>query len=519
MKAALDVAQPERASAGLAPRGATAWIDGLVVVLAVAAVVAAGALRFFISDGQPLWLDETWTGAIATQRGFSQFWRQVYLDVNAPLYYLFMHGWQALFGASDKALRLPSAIFGAAAPVLIALAPSTGLARPGRLTWAALLALWIPGVWLGGEARGYTLLALISVAAMLAYLRLLRAPSTARATVWAGLSALAILTHYHALLLAALQGLGYLAYRRERALRTWPAALAFLPAFAWLAWHAPRIAAFMQPGVAWYPLLKVRGFDLVAAYPFGTVTVMIGSAVILAAAAGLAMAAARLARSSGGARAYPDTALWLAVAAAVAGAVAVTALGFVRPSFTTRYLVPFVPGILLGLVLVAARAGRTGGVAMAALIGLFAWGTATWAVAEFDDGWRWYSWEEAADDIMAGAPDRVVFVWDHPASPILTTDQLAAVGGFFFARDGVAVKIDPVVLRADQDPNPRLLAELSSPRAALIWAYDIGVQGTAARRFPPRLSRLDPTLKCRNYGRGSIGVLACERQGSLENRP
>src|SRR2546427_358986 len=37
--------------------------------------------------------------------------------------------------------------------------------------------------------------------------------------------------------------------------RTWPAAIAFLPALAWIAVHLPRIAAFARPEVAWYWLM------------------------------------------------------------------------------------------------------------------------------------------------------------------------------------------------------------------------------------------------------------------------
>ena len=66
------------------------WIS---VPLAAAAVLAAAVLKMAIAHGQPLWLDETWTGAIAGQAHFSDFARQVYLDVNAPLFYLIEHGW------------------------------------------------------------------------------------------------------------------------------------------------------------------------------------------------------------------------------------------------------------------------------------------------------------------------------------------------------------------------------------------------------------------------------------------
>jgi hypothetical protein len=126
---------------------------------------------------------------------------------------------------------------------------------------------------------------------------------------------------------------------------------------------------------------------------------------------------------------------------------------------------------------------------------------------------RVYNWEVASNDLMQAHERRVVFVWDHPASPILTQDQLGMIGGFFFRRAHDPIQVQPMVLDATQDPNPRLLAALKAPDTGLIWAYDIGVQGTAARRFRPRLTALDPALHCRQYGRGSIGVLACQRPG------
>ena len=503
-------------AAGAPPRSPD-WSQWVAGGLAVVAIVATIPVRFVISRGQPLWLDETWTAAIAAQPGWAGFWRQVYLDVNAPLYYLFVHLWQGLFGLSDASLRLPSALFGAAAPLAIALAPVSGLSRPGRLTWAALTALWIPGLYLAGEARGYTLLLLLCTLSLLAFLRLLDKPGTGRAALWAGLASLAILTHYHALILAGLQGLAYLARSPRKALRTWPAALLFVPAFAWLAWHSPRIAQFARPGVAWYPLLRLSRVGAVFAYPFGSDT-LAWELLALAVVAGVAALAAWRVRRSPitDDRLGSAAPLWIASGTAVAGALLIIGLGFLRPSFTTRYLVPFVPGVLLGLAILPGRMGRGGNVVLAMTAALFAWAAVPWAQTELSRGWRVYNWEVASTDLMRLRPARLLFIWDHPASPILAPDQLEAVGGFFFRRAHAPVQVSTIVLPADQDPNPRLLAALQDPGLALIWAYDRGVVGTAARRFPPRLDQLDPTLDCRNYGRGSVGVLACDRQGSLE---
>ncbi|MHB8286943.1 MAG: hypothetical protein ACYDD1_20015, partial [Caulobacteraceae bacterium] len=61
-------------------------------------------------EGEPLWLDEAWTIAIAGQGRWADFFHQVYWDVNAPLYYLIIHLWQGVFGLSDLSLRIPSLI-------------------------------------------------------------------------------------------------------------------------------------------------------------------------------------------------------------------------------------------------------------------------------------------------------------------------------------------------------------------------------------------------------------------------
>lgn len=485
------------------------------VALAAAAIVATTVLRFVIGAGQPLWLDETWTGAIAATHGWGAFWRQVYLDVNGPLYYLVMHLWQGLFGLSDTSLRLPSALFGAAAPLLIAFSGVKGLSRPARLTWAALVAAWIPGIWFSGDARCYALLLLLTTAQTLAFVRLLRAPDTRRALVWCVLAALAVLTHYHAAILAGLQGLAYLAVARGKAIRTWPAALVLVPVAAWLAFHAPRILLFAQPDVAWYRLLRFDRLGRIASYVPGDQA--LGFALIGIGVAALVLGLVLMRKPDPTRR--PTLVLWLAVGLAAIGAVLVVVMGFLRPSFTDRYLIPFEASLLLGFVLVAQALARRFAWTHAAVIIAAMAVAAPWADREMRHGFRFYNWEIASTDLMKGRPKRLVWLWDHPATPVMETSQLDPVGGFFFARAGQPVEVRSLQIRAGEDPNPRLLAAAAAPDTAILWAYDRGVLGTAAIRHRPNIEALDPSFKCRNYARGSVGVIACDRVGSVEPRP
>lgn len=490
----------------------------LAVWLAIVAIAGSTALRFVIGEGKALWLDETWTAAIAGQPGFGAFWRQVYLDVNAPLYYLVMHLWQAAFGLSNTALRIPGALFGAAAALVIVFSGVKGLSRPARMTWAALVALWIPGVWLSGDARCYTLLLFLATAQTLAFVRLLRRPDRPRAAIWCALAALTILTHYYAALLAGLQGLVYLAWGRERAVRTWPAALIFLPMVAWLAVHVAKIAPFFTPEIAWYRTLRPERLGRVLEY-------VVGDGKLGLALSGVAVAAlvVGLVVDWRGRRwdepAGPTARLWTAAAVSIVGAALIVAVGMIRPSFTERYLVPFEPGLFLGFALLAQVLARRAPPVYAAVVVAAVAVLWPWASQELRHGWRPYSWERASADLMRAHPQRLVFLWDHPASRILERDQLDMVGGFFFRRAGRAVEVRSIAPQPGMDPNRQILEQAAKPGSAIIWAYDMGVLGTEARVWRPRLSALDPSLKCRNYSRGSVGVLACDRAGSVEVKP
>ena len=142
-------------------------VDWRMVGLATA---AATAVRLLGLGRHSLWLDELYS-AVISQGGPQGIVESLSTDVHPPGYYLLLWGWQALFGDSEVALRLPSALAGiACVPLLAALAGR--LYGPGTATGAAwLLALAPYAVLMSQEARSNMLLATLATAASLALLR------------------------------------------------------------------------------------------------------------------------------------------------------------------------------------------------------------------------------------------------------------------------------------------------------------------------------------------------------------
>ena len=489
----------------------TPW--GMVAAaLAIAAVAAT--LEIGLEGRDPFWLDESWTGGIIAQPSWGAAFHQIYADVNAPLYYVLIRLWSAVAGLSDAALRAPSVACAAGVALAAALVPSPGPARAERLGWAAVLAWWFPTLCYAQEARCYALLLLVCTLQTLAFMRLMQAPGRRRAALWAALAATAILTHYNALYLGAAQGVLFLARYPVRAVKSWPAALAFVPAFGWLAYHWPRIVQFARPDIAWYSPLRAAQLPQLAGYlADGGPTALGWLALAAVSAVSLRLAlppgphtASRTDRQDGAAIA------WAAGAAALAAA-AMIGVGFLRPSFTLRYLTPSAPGLLLALAWLAGRlAGRRGAPFAVTMLAAIYLGVGGWMLtSRLRMAPKRYNFEAASAFLASKSPSRLVFLWDHPVDPILLPRQLSALGGFFLHRVGRDVPVTPVVLARNEDPNVRLVREAGPPGSAILWVYDYVVKETAATRWPPRISALDASLACRPFASGRFGVLACWR--------
>lgn len=474
----------------------------LFLLIFVGSVIA----RVCLTPGAPLWLDEVWTGAVAGQPTWRATFDQIWLDANAPLYPLMMHAWIGLFGDENASLRLPSLLFGLATPLLMAGWRTPGLSTRDRLAVAAVLAVGQQSLLQSNEARGYTLLAFLATGQTLAFIRLLTRPKVRCAIPWVIWTSLVGLTHYQALMLGAVQGVLFLGLRRAAALRTWPAGWAFLPMGLELLWHAPRLAKFARPDVAWYSPVTFDTCVYVALFVAGNwLNYLLPVGGLLVAASGRFRVQKR---ASGGTMSAPV--LWAGVSALIAAAL-VMAVGAVRPSFTIRYVTPFIPGLTLLMVAGARALTPVLSSAVVALVLMTAGLSTAWTLNVAGHLRRPFTFEGASRDLLAVHPSRLVFIWDHPAQKVEASRQYDALGGFLFRRAGSTVPVTSVMVRNDEDPNLLLLAAAREPRAVILWLYDLGVHDTAAIRHPPRLETLDPSFRCRNYGKGSVGVLACAR--------
>ncbi|HEV3226983.1 MAG TPA: glycosyltransferase family 39 protein [Acidimicrobiales bacterium] len=188
------------------------------------AVVAGVVLRFWTRSH--LWLDEALSVDIA-RLPLGDIPAALRHDGHPPLYYFLLHGWIALFGQGDVAVRSLSGVFSVAA---IPLAWFAGRRVGGRMTaWAfvALLAVSPFAIRYGTETRMYSLVMLLVLAGYLLVANALERTRPLRLIGIALVTGGLLLAHYWALWLvgATVVVLAWQARRcsgdaRRRTLRT-----------------------------------------------------------------------------------------------------------------------------------------------------------------------------------------------------------------------------------------------------------------------------------------------------------
>jgi hypothetical protein len=184
---------------------------------AVAALTLLGAaLRFTRLGHQGYWFDEGNTVLLVHLSPGGMLGLIPHTESTPPLYYCLAWVWARVFGFGEVGLRSLSALAGVATiPVAYGAARKLVSERVGVIA-AALTACNPFLIWYSQEARSYSLLVLLAAIALLAFAYAHAQPTPRALATWTIASALALATHYYAVLAVVPQALWLLASHLRR---------------------------------------------------------------------------------------------------------------------------------------------------------------------------------------------------------------------------------------------------------------------------------------------------------------
>jgi 4-amino-4-deoxy-L-arabinose transferase-like glycosyltransferase len=203
-------------SAGAAGAVARARV-GEPALLAVAALTLLAAVLRFVGIGhQGFWFDEGNTALLVHLSPGKMLGLIPKSESTPPLYYCVAWVWAHLFGYAETPLRSLSALAGVlTVPVMFATGRRLFSTRVGLIA-AALTATNPLLIWYSQEARSYSLLVLFSALTLWAFAAARAQPAVRALAVWVIACALALATHYYALLAVVPEAIWLVVEHRRR---------------------------------------------------------------------------------------------------------------------------------------------------------------------------------------------------------------------------------------------------------------------------------------------------------------
>jgi len=335
-----------------------------ILTIAGAAIAVGAFLRLFRLDAKGLWLDEIYTVQQSyTFRSFREwFFDTLIIDAHPPLYKFLMMGWGYLFGYSDLAARMPSAIFAVAAVIafffVLRWAFNVAVATNGTI----LLAFSWTATFYAQEARSYALLLLFATLTTGTWLRILTLPDGERASgPFRSLMVLSVIVSYVHLYGFILSGYLWahlvaaaLARRDARFIRLSLTGLA-ITVLGFAPWLAINIYGMVSSGSIAMSHISPPGVRFLVdigafLYHHPVPAVLLGLGPVLL---GLLLGLRRFAAAIGR-RDLCDPLVAL-VGLIVVPFVALFVFSQFKPMLQTAYLTPFVPAVLAFVALVFAE--------------------------------------------------------------------------------------------------------------------------------------------------------------------
>jgi mannosyltransferase len=206
---------PRQATTAPAARARSLLSNPAAIGVALLTVLAA-ALRFVDIGHQGFWFDEANTALLVHLSPGKMIGLIPQSESTPPLYYCVAWVWARLFGYGEAPLRALSALAGVAV-VPIAYGAGTKLvSQRAGLIVAALTACNPLLIWYSQEARSYELLVMLSAASLLCFAYARGEPTNRAVTAWVIAAALALATHYYALLIVVPEAIWLLFIHRRR---------------------------------------------------------------------------------------------------------------------------------------------------------------------------------------------------------------------------------------------------------------------------------------------------------------
>lgn len=347
----------------------------LRIALGLAAVTVASTLVRLGGRHLSLWVDEGMSVGIASH-SLTEIPGVLINDGSPPLYYLLLHGWMELFGSSETAVRALSLVFAVAAVPVAWWAGRSLFGR--RAAWvAAVLVAFSPYLTIHSrEARMYSLVVLLGMLAVAAFLQVF--VLRRRRLLWVLVVALAALvyTHYWGLFVVAAMVVAVpvcaFYVGTDRRGRAMDAGIAFGGVGLLFAPWAPSfVAQVRQTAAPWSR--TPTGADVLR-----SIHSVLGSRwVSLALGVAVAVLVVRLLRS----QQDPERTLVLSLSVILVTTLAASWLSSqLEPSWSPRYFGVYLPPLVLLAAVAFGRAGKLGLAAVAALVVI-------WCVPSFS-GWQ-----------------------------------------------------------------------------------------------------------------------------------
>lgn len=192
-------------------------------ILVILIIILGITLRIYNLSGESLWLDEALSVKIACSSLIETFRIQ---DNTPPLYYLILHLWIKVFGASEFSVRFPSVVFGVLGIWMIYKTGELMFNRYVGILASMIMSVSRFHISFSQEARTYSLMVFLALISMFFFVRLQKSRALPEVSGYVIFSALLLYSHIYGFFILLAQNIyflscAFLSKKRALEIRRW----------------------------------------------------------------------------------------------------------------------------------------------------------------------------------------------------------------------------------------------------------------------------------------------------------